>query len=131
MYLDDESYLRQFAQRKLGPEHFDHTGHLRMGWLHLKYFDQEEAIERVCNGIRDLATQFGAPQKFHYTLSEALLRIMARRMQQGEDFASFLQRNSELLEDAKGVLANHYSPQRLDSAPARAGWLPPDREPLG
>jgi len=132
MQLNDDAYLEQFAARELGPEHFDHRGHLHMAWLHLTRYDVDEASRRVCDGIRELAAKFGAPEKFNHTLSEALVRIMAKRMagDGGNDFEAFLQANPELVDDCLGVLARHYSVEFLHSAAARTGWLAPDRLPL-
>jgi hypothetical protein len=132
MKLDETTYLQQFERRELGPEHFDHIGHLRMAWLHLVHFGLEEGNVRVCRGIRDLAEKFGAPEKFNHTLTEALMRIMAQRMTAtaAKDLERFLQANKELVDDAQGVLARHYSPERLASAAAKTGWVEPDREPI-
>jgi hypothetical protein len=132
MQLNDDTYLEQFASRELGPEHFDHRGHLRMAWLHLARYDVDEASRRVCDGIRELAIKFGAPEKFNHTLSEALVRIMAGRMEGDgmKDFNAFLRANPGLVDDCLGVLAQHYSDERLQSTAARAGWVAPDRLPL-
>ncbi len=132
MQLTDDEYLERFAARELGPESFDHRGHLWMAWLHLARYDVDEASQRVCDGIRDLATKFGVPEKFNHTLSEALMRIMAWRMQGGgkEDFDAFLQANADLVDDCIGVLARHYSDELLNSDAARTGWVLPDRLPL-
>ena len=132
MQLDDDTFLTRFATRDLGPEHFDHRGHLRMAWLHLTRFELEEANRRVCEGIRDLAIRFDAPEKFSHTLTEALTRIMAARMsEEGRgDFERFLALNADLVGDAEGVLARHYSAQRLNTPRARTGWVEPDLAPL-
>lgn len=130
MQLDDDTYLAQFDARALGPEHFDHRGHLRMAWLHLARYDVKEAGRRVCEGIRELAAQFGAPEKYNRTLSEALVRIMARRMKHGEDFEAFLAANADLVSNCLGILAQHYSEERLHSTEAHTGWLEPDLSPL-
>jgi hypothetical protein len=131
MQTDETRYLEQFEQLELGPEHFDHVGHLYMAWLHLKHYDLEEANARVCTGIRNLADKFGVPEKFNHTLSEALMRIMAGRMNDRSDaFDAFLQANPDLVDDCRGVLARHYSDECLTSDRARAGWVEPDREPI-
>lgn len=131
MQSDETTYLKQFECLELGPEHFDHVGHLYMAWLHLKHYDLEEANTRVCNGIRRLADKFGVPEKFNHTLSEALMRIMAGRMHdRGQDFDTFLRNNPDLVDDCRGVLARHYSDACLTSEAARAGWVEPDREPI-
>ncbi len=36
MTLNDQTFLKRFAMRDLGPEFFDHRGHLRMAWIHFK-----------------------------------------------------------------------------------------------
>lgn len=132
MPLDDASYLVRFDERNLGPEHFDHVGHLRMAWIHLAHYGEKEATRRVCEGIRDLAAGFGAPEKFHYTLTAALMHIMARRMRETryDSFDDFLSHNCDLVDDARAVVARHYSESRLARTEARHGWIEPDREPI-
>jgi hypothetical protein len=131
MELDEKRYLEQFERLELGPEHFDHVGHLYMAWLHLRHYEVDEACARVCTGIRRLAEKFGALEKFHHTLSEALMRIIAGRMQVCDgDFEAFLCANPDLLEDARGVLGQHYSDQCLALKQARSDWVEPDREPI-
>lgn len=130
MLLDESTYLSRFEHLELGPEHFDHVGHLYMAWLHLRNYDLEEACERVCTGIRGLADKFGVPEKFNHTLSEALMRIMATRMVKGEAFEAFLQANPDLVDGCKGLLAHYYSDERLLSEQARVGWVEPDLEAI-
>lgn len=132
MDLDDQAFLARFEQRDLTAEDFDHRGHLRMAWLHLRRFGREEATIRLCNGIHELATRLGAPEKFNHTLTEALVRIMARRMRKNpcRRFRAFLDANSDLVADARGLLARYYSDDVLYSARARKGWVEPDRAPI-
>ncbi len=130
MHLDDDACLRRFDALTLDPEHFDHRGHLRVAWLQLRRHGTDEACRRVCTGIRALATRFGAPEKFNHTLSEALVRIMATRLKEHEDFDAFLQANPDLVSDCLGVLGHYYSDERLFSRAARKGWVAPDRARL-
>lgn len=132
MTLDDKTFFAQFHDQSLNPEHFDHRGHLRIAWLHLKRYPPQEACARVCDGIHDLATALGAAEKFHYSLSEALVLIMAGRMQGSAptDFEAFLAANPDLLADARGLLATHYSDERLESVEARRHWVEPDLAPF-
>jgi len=130
MHLDDEDCLRLFDAVALEPEHFDHRGHLRVAWLNLKRHDTDEACRRVCAGIRALAMKFGAPEKFNHTLTEALVRIMATRLKEDEDFDAFMQANPDLVRDCPEVLGHYYSEERLHSDAARKGWVAPDRAQL-
>lgn len=129
MPLDDATCLARFQTRELGPEYFDHRGHLRLAWLHIEHFGPQEARSRMLEGIRDLATRFGAPEKFHYTLTEAFMRLVAERMSRDPvaRFEAFLAANPDLLTDARAVLAHHYSDECLLSGEARITWVEPDR----
>lgn len=132
MELDDDTFFARFERRELEPEDFNHRGHLRMAWLHLRHYDVEEAGSRVCRGIKELAALFGAPEKFNHTLTESLIRIMARRMEASaaHDFGQFLEANPDLVADAEAVLARYYSDELLHSPPAMRGWVAPDRRPI-
>lgn len=130
--LSDDAILAALADFTLPPRHFNHRGHLRAGWIHLQRYPLEEAITRVCAGIRAFAEHLGATTKYSRTLTEALLRIMHARgaADPARSFASFLAENPDLLDDARGVLRRHYSDELLRSDAARLAWVPPDREPL-
>lgn len=130
--LTDTEFVAAFADGSLPPACFDHRGHLRLAWLCLNTGPEEAAVERVCAGIARLAARLGVPGKYHRTLTEALVRLIAARVRRapGTDFAAFLAANPDLVADAKAVLARHYSAARLDSAEARSRFLPPDLQAL-
>lgn len=126
--LSDDAFLAAFLDSSLPPAHFDHQGHLRAAWLLLQRRPREQAVAETCDGIARL----GAPDKYHRTLTEALVRLMAAGG--GADpalgRADFLAANAALVRDARGLLAQYYRTETLDSAAARERFLPPDRQPL-
>jgi len=128
MNSDDMSYLKRFEQRDLSPKHFDHRGHLFLAWVHLVHFQFDEANHRVCDGIKALANKFNAPEKYNHTLTEALMRIIAIRIQEQshKGFEQFLDNNSDLVQSAEDILAQHYSLACLNSATAKQQWVEPD-----
>jgi N-formylglutamate deformylase len=130
--LSDDAILAALADFTLPPRYFNHRGHLRAAWIHLQRYPLEEAITRVCAGIRAFAEHLGATAKYSRTLTEALLRIMHARgaADPARGFESFLVENPDLLHDARGVLRRHYSDELLGSDAARLAFVPPDREPL-
>jgi hypothetical protein len=130
--LSDRDFLAGFEACALPPAAFDHRGHLRITWIHLQGLPLEEAVGRVCRGIERFAAHLGVPQKYNETLTAALVRLMARGggADRSLSFPAFLAANPELVDDAKALLARHYSPALLESAEARHGFVPPDREPL-
>jgi hypothetical protein len=130
--LDDESFLAAIASGQLPAHQFGHRQHLRLAWLHLQRLPQADAIARTCADIQAFAAHHGAHGKFHRTVTEALLRLMASlgAADPALGWAAFQQRNAALLDDARGLLARHYSPTLLASPESRLHFQPPDRLPL-
>ncbi|MBX3604895.1 MAG: hypothetical protein KF788_06475 [Piscinibacter sp.] len=130
--LDDETFLAAVTGCRLPASEFGHLQHLRLGWLRLRQAPPDAAIERTCADIARFAAHHGADGKFHRTVTEALLRLMAHggAAEPALDWPGFLQRNPALRDDARGLLARHYSPTLLASPEARRRFLPPDLLPL-
>jgi hypothetical protein len=130
--MTDDEFLTRFTACTLAPEHFNHLGHVRLGWILLRRMAPDDAVREACSGIRRYATHLGAADKFHWTVTEALLRLLLAggAANQGLDWQSFLAANPELLNDARARLALHYSPARLADAAARTAFIQPDRAPL-
>lgn len=113
--MTDEQFLSQFHDLTLAPSEFGHAGHLRLAALNLRGCGTAEAITRTCAGIRAYAAHLGAADKFHWSVTEALVRLMAAGALEG---------------DARELIARHYSPQLIASAAARSAFVAPDRAPL-
>jgi hypothetical protein len=130
--LTDDEFIEQFENLELAPEAFDHLGHLRLGWLYLQRHSLDGAVERTTRGIRAYAESLGSSEKYRHTLTEATVRIMARRMAQGQyvTLQDLLGENPDLQHDLWGLLTTHYSPELLMSETARRVFVPPDRKPL-
>lgn len=132
MKLTDNEFIRQFEQHTLNPEEFNHIGHLRIAWLYLTQYEFKDALEKVTNGIASYAKSLGATDKFQYTLTQAIVYIMAPRMTNTKEleFSDFLNRNCDLVESLPNLLAMHYSSERLNSRDAKTMFLPPDIKPF-
>jgi hypothetical protein len=130
--LSDSDFLAGFNACSLSPTAFNHRGHLRIAWIHLQMYTPDEAVERICRGIERFAAHLGVPGKYNESLTVALVRLMAAGggADRALSFEDFLSANAELVAGAKGLLARHYSPARLESPEARQSFVPPDRAPL-
>jgi hypothetical protein len=130
--LGDRQFLDQFENKTLNPSYFNHRGHSRLAWLYLNHHDVDTAVERVCTGIEAYASSLGAATKFHLTLTDAIVRIMARRMDKMDekDWSLFLDQNKDLVEDARSVLGQYFSKDHLFSETARTSLVQPDLKPL-
>ncbi|OZG73066.1 hypothetical protein BTA51_11245 [Hahella sp. CCB-MM4] len=127
-HLDDETFLAQFEGQTLDPACFDHLGHMRLAWLYLNRYDLETAVESTCRGIKLYAESLGATQKFHYTLTDAMVRIMAMRFGKSgfDSLEQFLDMNPDLVNDALGVIHQYFSEEWLAQDSARCSRVEPD-----
>ncbi|MEM7126805.1 MAG: hypothetical protein AAF702_10795 [Chloroflexota bacterium] len=130
--IDDQTFLSQFEDQTLDPVHFKHLGHLRLAWIYLERNSIDTAAGLVCSGIQAYAESLGATPKFHRTITDAMVRIMARRLNQmvKKEWQRFLDENNDLVEDALSVLYQHYSKDVLFSEVARTSFVQPDIEPI-
>lgn len=126
--LSDSEFRYQFENKTLPSAYFDHIGHLRIAWLYLQEFKLTEASQRVGQGIKDYAESLGAKDKFHYTLTEATVRIIASRLnkQNSQSFNMFLENNPDVVSDLKSVIKQYYSDKLLNSEQAKLAYYPPD-----
>ncbi|HEX8989056.1 MAG TPA: hypothetical protein VF816_13950 [Rhodocyclaceae bacterium] len=128
--MSDDVFLAAFLDASMPPSGFDHLGHLRAAWILLQRRPLEAAIEECCDGIARLAARLGVPGKYNRTLSEGLLRMMAAGGAARLPWEEFLRANPDLVADARGCLARHYSDERLAGGEARLRFATPDRLPL-
>lgn len=130
--MSDDAFLAAFLDCSMPAAGFDHHGHVRAAWLMLRRYPLDEAIDRTCDGIARLAAHLGAPGKYHRTLSAALMRLMAfgGAADSAISWEQFLKLNEQMMQNAKYVLAQHYSPELLATERARQECVAPDRLPL-
>lgn len=129
---EDMAFLTALENGSLPSAEFSHCNHLRAAWLYLEQHPLPEAARRCALTIRRYATQLGAAEKFHFTLTLAFMHIIAalREQHPANDWETFLAACPTLLRDAKALIALHYSDAALTSDIARRDFVPPDRAPL-
>ena len=127
--LTDDVFLEAFLTCRLPPSAFNHRNHLRVAWIHLQRFPLDEAIERTCAGIARYATHLGVPDRYHRTMTEALIRLMAcaGASDPSVSFEGFLARAPAFSGDWRTLIDAHYSPDLLARSDARHRFLSPDR----
>lgn len=81
--ITDETFLQQFEKLTLDSKHFNHIGHIRLAWLYICQYGLESAMEKTFVGIPAYAGNLGASDKFHATITDAIVRIIAKRMSAG------------------------------------------------
>ncbi|WDE10582.1 hypothetical protein [Thalassomonas haliotis] len=148
MSLSDQEFMSLFKNLSLPAEYFDHKGHLRLAWLYLQRYPLELSIIKVAQGIKAYAGSLGAADKYHCTITRALVCIVAQRLSKVSpvqdtrkpaeaklltaglahkiSWQQFISQNQDLLVDAFGVLQQYYSKQLLVSEKARKQFVQPD-----
>jgi hypothetical protein len=126
--LSDKVFLAEFENQTLDPQYFNHLGHLRIAWLYLNRHNVETAVDLVCAGIQTYAESLGAKDKFNLTMTDALVRIMAKRIDymQEKTWSLFQRGNADLIDDCLGVLSHYFSKDELLSDDAKVFLTPPD-----
>ncbi len=129
--MGDADFLAAFENCSLDKDAFTHAGHVRLAWLCLQAESSlPRAAARCATAIKRFAGHHGASMKFHHTLTLAFMHLLHARFQAQETFAVFCARNPELFENAKALIATHYSDTVLADQKARTEFIPPDRAPL-
>lgn len=126
--ITDQEFLTQFENQTLAPVYFDHLGHLRLAWLYLDKHNLEVAISLTCSGIKAYAESLGLKRKFHVTITCALVKVMAIRIEQTskKSWSYFLEKNNDLVNNSLTVLYQYYSKELLLSNYAQENDTPPD-----
>jgi hypothetical protein len=127
--LTDDELVRGFEDASL--EDFPHASHVRVTLVYLARYGRHGALRRLMEGLLRFATAKGHPEKFHVTMTHAWLDVIdaARHAHPDLDPAALVDACPELLD--RNALFRFYTPERLNSDEARAGWIAPDRAEIG
>jgi hypothetical protein len=117
--------LRAFEAHEIDNATFRHAEHVKVAFGLLKKYDFIDAAALYAKGIRQLASDAGAPHKFNLTITYAFMSLIAERMigTACDDAERFIEDNPDLMR--KDVLAKWYAPDRLHSDTARGTFLMP------
>jgi hypothetical protein len=124
--LNGEALLAGLADCTLPPASFGHRAHVCAAWHCLRAQPFDAASICFVGLIKGYVGHLGAQEKFHHTLTLALLRLIHARMHDGADWPAFAAANEDLFSNARALLARHYSDARLHSATARSSFVEPD-----
>ena len=126
--MTDDELIDRFTSCTLTAVQFKHAEHLRVAWIFLQRHDFDDAVARSCAGIGALASHLGAPDKFHWTITVVMLRLLRAYGAADPSLAwpAFSAAHPQLLNGARELLARHYSEALLGSIEARRAFVAPD-----
>ncbi len=124
-------FLEDFERCTLPADRWTHRAHIHLAWLRLSVAPPAVALAKIRRGILRFNTVvLDRRLQYHETVTVAFTRLVAAARKPDESFDEFCQRNPALLARSPPVLARHYTRTALESPAARAGFVPPDLEPL-
>lgn len=122
--MTDDELLQAFESGAL--EEFPHASHVRVGWCYVTRRPILDALPRFRAALQRFAAGKGKPERYHETITIALLLLIAeRRGAAGEAWEAFAARNPDLLQWPCPALARFYSSDALDSSRARETFVLP------
>jgi len=130
--MNDEEWMRQFAEATLPNESFHHADHVKMGFLYLQKYPLVEALERFCADIQHFARAHGKADRYSETITWAFLLLMHERLArsgQAQSWNEFAAGNADLLRWDESILKKYYRAETLRSPLAKRVFLFPDNFP--
>ena len=131
-YSSRNPELTAILSRIAGPAgQFRHRQHINLAFEAVRRYGMPAATGVICAWIRQIAAYERAPQKYHHTVSQAWVELVAHHVAadpECADFEAFASRNPALLD--KRLLSRHYRSSTLAAVPARRGWVEPDLVPF-
>jgi hypothetical protein len=128
---DVEALVTAFEDCTLAYPRWTHRAHLAVALVYLTRYRFPLALDRARVHIDLYNRTRGNPDGYHETITVLHMRRVARYLAEQVEPPSLVVALDDLTAlCAKGWTLRHYSPERLGSAEARAGWVEPDREPV-
>lgn len=126
-----EELVRGLDALTLPTECFRHRDHLRFAHYRLAHDGYPFAIDTVSERIARFARHHGSAKKFHVTLTQCWVRLIAGALASTPSTASFdelLARCPELADTTLPL--RYYSRERLFGDAAHSSWVEPDLREL-
>lgn len=127
--MTDEQLLAAFEAGKLTYKQFTHRAHVNVAWLYVRDMPLAEASERFIRHLKALNKVHGVSANYHETITWFMLLLIADRQAKSPValFKDFESQNADMMQDAKGLLAQYYNDETIWSDHARRCFTLPDR----
>jgi len=112
--MTDHDFMAAFEDASLDASLFDHTAHIRMGWLYATRYPLAEAIARFARTLKAYTKALGCEDKYHETITWFYMLLIAQRQARttAATFDTFLAKNGDLVA-SPSILTRYYRPETL------------------
>lgn len=130
--LSDSEFERLFESCELDPQVFSHEAHLRLAWIHINKYGEDQALENIEKQLYDYANSLGETEKYNKTLTIAAVKAVNHFMlkAQADSFSGFISEFPGLKHNFRELIAQHYSSDIFNSGDAKVAYLEPDLVPF-
>jgi hypothetical protein len=125
----DEDFLVAFEAMEIPGSEFRHRDHIRLAWIYLRNEGLADGAARFCSGFKRYVRHIGCEAKYHETITWFYLALVNERIHRGLPTSSwdeFLAANSDILENARGMLLERYSAGTIEDPISRKVFILPD-----
>ncbi|MBO0330010.1 hypothetical protein [[Muricauda] lutisoli] len=130
--MNNADFIRAFEKGKFPPQQFNHKAHIKLAWIYLEMFDEQTAISKTCEAIKNFDRIHGNGTKYHTTLTVAAVKVVHhfRQKSNAATFDEFVAENPRLITSFKELLFQHYGKSVLADPKAKTAYLEPDLLPF-
>jgi hypothetical protein len=119
--LSDDEFEQQFRDCQFAPVQFTHEAHLRLAFIHILKYGEDQAILNIREQLKKYVAFAGEEGKYHETVTVASIREISTRQKDANlvDFKTFIIKYPELMNHFKSVINSKYYFYVIISAKAR------------
>lgn len=130
--LDDAAFEKAFQNASLDPSLFTHEAHLRLAWIHLNKYGEQQAIENICNQILHYVKSLDETDKYNKTITVAAIKAVKHFMKKSSSstFQDFILEFPRLKYNFKEIIGAHYQMDIYNAEQAKQEYLEPDLLPF-
>lgn len=127
-----EEVVRRFEICEYTPQEFVHARHLTVAAWYFLHGEIEAAKERMRQGLKKFIAHHGK-MGYHATITEFWLQQVERELELAGAASEIAERINQIVArlNDKYRIYEFYSRERIESAEAKAAYVPPDRSPSG
>ena len=125
--MTEKEFYQQFENGTLDVSLFDHSNHVKMGWIYVQKFELPEAMTRFSKALKNFAKANGQRRRYHETVTFAYLIVINERLKQAkkkQTWKEFAAENPDLF---GWILDKYYHPKTINSAFAKKVFVFPDK----
>jgi hypothetical protein len=127
--MTGETFYHEARTRAVEHGRLAHRDRVELTWRMLDRFGHDDACQEVTEGLRQIASAHGRPERYHETITQFWIRLLAHIKRRSPDAVTFdaMVRDHPFVLD-KDLPERHWTREVLfGTGKARSSWVEPDR----